>query len=107
MTDQFRSTNDKNVSKPLLLSFRKPHGKVSSCTVSRWIREVMTNAGIDTSIFKGHSARGAATSRAAISGVSSEDIMKMADWSNNNTFKRFYYRPTYSRDFARAVLHTA
>ena len=40
-------------------------------------------AGIDTTIFKPHSVRGASTSAAANSGITTEDILKAADWSTD------------------------
>ena len=54
----------------------------------------MKKAGIDTSIFKAHSTRGAATTAAANAGITTEDILKAADWSSDTVFKKFYYKPT-------------
>ncbi len=42
-------------------------------------------------VFKAHSTRAAST---ADKGVSSQDILKMADWSRESTFARFYHKPT-------------
>ena len=42
----------------LFISFVKPHRAVSPATISRWIKTVLSDAGIDTSIFKAHSVRG-------------------------------------------------
>ena len=36
----------------LFISFVKPHRAVSPATISRWIKTVLSDAGIDTSIFK-------------------------------------------------------
>ena len=47
--------------------------------------------GIDVSIYKGHSTRSAAASAARLEGVSTSDILKVADWSRETTFTRFYY----------------
>ena len=52
----------------------------------------MEDAGIDISIFKAHSVRGAASCAAAGAGVTSKDILDAADWSSEGTFQRFYYR---------------
>ena len=48
-------------SKPnkLLLSHINPHKPVSPATLARWLKELMQLAGIDTTIFKGHSVHGA------------------------------------------------
>ena len=52
----------------------------------------MEEAGIDISIFKVHSVRGAGSSAAAGAGVTSKDILDAADWSSEGTFQRFYFR---------------
>ena len=44
-------------------------------------------------IFKSHSTRAAASSSAKLAGMSTEDILKMAGWSRDSTFERFYHRP--------------
>ena len=77
----------------LVLSFRKPHKPMTSSTIARWIKSVLMKPGIDVSIFKAHSTRAASTSAAADRGVSSNDILKMADWSRESTFARFYHKP--------------
>jgi len=61
-------------------------------------------AGIDTSIFKAHSTRGAATSAAAAPGITTADILKAADWSSESVFTKFYYKPLSSSVFGEAVL---
>lgn len=43
-------------SNPLLISFRKPHNPVSTTTVARWMKEVLSLAGIDTETFSAHSS---------------------------------------------------
>ena len=57
-----------------------------------WIKTVLSDAGIDTSIFKAHIVRGPATSAAYNKGVPAENILKLANWSNETTFRRFYLR---------------
>ena len=76
----------------LLLSHCKPHGPVVTCTVSRWLKELMSQAGIDTTVFKGHSVRGAATSKAKALGLSTEQILARANWKGAATFYKFYCR---------------
>ena len=49
----------------LFISHIKPHQAVTTATVACWIRSIWKDAGVDTSIFKTHSVRGAATSAAA------------------------------------------
>ncbi len=49
----------------LLLTHRAPVRPASRDTIRRWIRDVMSNAGIDMTIFTPHSTRAASTSKAA------------------------------------------
>ena len=89
---------------PLFLAVRKPHKPVKPATIGRWLKTVMSQAGIDTSIFTAHSTRGAATSKAKTLGVSLADILKAASWSSSSTFTRFYHRPIHGQHFGRSVL---
>ncbi|WAR08315.1 LOW QUALITY PROTEIN: POL-like protein [Mya arenaria] len=52
-------------------------------TISRWLKSVLTSAGIDTKQFKGHSVRSAATSAAFGTGTSIQTIMNAADYILN------------------------
>ena len=58
--------------KQLLICYKAPHGPVSKDTISRWIKQTMKAAGIDTTVFKPHSTRGAATSAAKAANVPRE-----------------------------------
>ena len=49
---------------------------------------VLQSAGTDTSKFKAHSVRGAATSHAYVTNIPVADILKMADWSSEHVFRR-------------------
>ena len=57
---------------PLFIAHCKPHKPVTSSTIARWLKEIMKEAGLDTSIFKAHSCRGAAVSAAKDHGVAVE-----------------------------------
>ena len=69
----------------------RPHRPIASSTVSRWLKYVLKLVGID--VYKGHSTGSVAASAAKLEGVSSSDILKVADWSRETTFIRFYNRP--------------
>ena len=101
MTKELRGEETK-----LLVSFIKPHGKVSSSTIARWIKSLLEVAGVDTSIFNAHSVRGASSSTAANMGITTNDILKAADWSSESVFQKFYYKPSQNPNFGRAVLST-
>ena len=91
-------------SSQVFVSYGKPCKVVSSATLSRWLKAVLSLAEIFTSIFKGHSFRGASTSKAVSLGVPLDVILKAADWKNAGTFAKFYQRETYSvGQFAQTV----
>ena len=88
----------------LLIGTIRPYKAVCSSTVARWLKSVLTAAGIDTGIFKAHSVRGAASSAAANAGVTMNDILEAADWSTETVFQKFYYKPQNKTTFGKAVL---
>jgi len=83
----------RNSENNLLISYIHPHKSIVSTTVSRWIKCVMKNSGIEVEKFKAHSSRCAVTSKAKQSGLPITDIMKIAGWSTDMTFARFYDKP--------------
>ena len=101
-TRDLRGTADQ-----LFIATIKPHLPVTSSTIARWLKKVIGDSGIDTSIFKAHSVRSASTSVAANQGVTTEDILQAADWSSNSSFQRFYYKPVRNTTFAKTVLSSA
>lgn len=96
--------------KSLFISYVKPYGQVSKNTISRWIKTVMCSAGLNCDKYKPHSVRSAATSKAKVSSVPIEDILKVAGWSNTNTFATYYNKrvdtDTSGKRFCNAVLNT-
>ena len=88
----------------LFLGVTKPHKPVCSSTIARWLKTFLGKAGIDTEIFKAHSVRSASTSAAAMAGITTNDILKAADWSSETVFQKFYHKPTASSQFGKAVL---
>lgn len=90
----------------LFISFAKPYKKATKQTISRWVKEVLTLSGIDTTIYKSHSTRHSATSAAHRAGLSLETICRTAGWSQNtSTFAKFYDRPLQDiDDFANTLL---
>ena len=49
---------------------------------------------MDTASFQGHSVHSTAYSAAKKLDVSSAEIVKVADWSRESTFIKFYHKPT-------------
>ena len=86
-TDPLRSDSK------LFISTRKPHSSVTSCTLARWMKLVLASSGIDTAVFSAHSFRSASSRCAFAKGVSLDEIISTADWSNARTFHDFYLKP--------------
>ena len=53
----------------LLITFGKPHKPVSRDSVGRCIKNELTNAGVDTTVFKPHSCRSPSESKAKVDNV--------------------------------------
>ena len=88
----------------LFIGCVKPHKPVAPCTVARWLKVVMSKAGIDIERFKAHSVRGASTSKASKLGLSTQQIIERANWSKATTFFRFYHREVATDQFQERVL---
>ena len=88
----------------LFLGVYKPHKPVCSSTIARWLKNLLARAGVNTEIFKAHSVRSASTSAAMAVGITTADILKVADWSNEMVFQKFYHKLTKDSSFGKAVL---
>lgn len=90
--------------KLLFLSLIKPHKPVTSQHIANWLKDILGKAGIDTSMFKAHSVRGASSTAASAKGVLIKDILCTADWNTDSTFQRFYCCPTLTSNYAQTLL---
>lgn len=100
-TQVFR--NDDKTS--LILSYVKPHNPVGSSSIGRWIKTVLCCSGIDTTRFKAHSTRAAATSKASQT-IPVDQILQHIGWANEKTFQTFYNKPICNDiEFDKAVLN--
>ena len=88
----------------LFVSYSKPFKPVSRDTISRWVKTVMQKSGIDVNLFKPHSTRAAATSKAFLKSVPLEHILSVAGWSSSDTFAKFYKKPVINTDSFSTVL---
>ena len=91
-------------SSQLLVSYVKPHDKVCSSTIGRWLKTSLAQAGIDIHVYQAHSTRSASTSKAAGS-LPVDAVMKLAGWSQESTFRKYYDKTvSASYDMNKAVL---
>ena len=98
-TINFRKNQDN-----LFLSIKRPHKMITKSTIARWIKSILSLAGINTNMFTAHLTRAASSSTAKNAGVSLSDILEMGDWTNTATFAKFYYKPVKKLTFSKAVL---
>ena len=85
-----RTETMRDGAKQLFISYQKPYKPISKDTMSRWIRDVLTKAGIDTDIYGAHSTRAASTSAAVARGTPIDQVLKAAGWASESTFTKFY-----------------
>jgi len=78
-TREFRNLGNSEGKTTLFLSWIGKHDPVTSSTIAQWLKTCLQEAGIDTGVFKAHSTRGAATSKAVWSGVTTSDVLQAAD----------------------------
>ncbi len=76
----------------LLITHGKPNGPAARSTVTRWMTEVMTAAGINMAIFSSHSVRTAAVS-AVSTRLPLSTILKSGGWTSATTFSKYYNKP--------------
>ena len=101
-TSLYRKGDDR-----LILSIKSPYKPISSQTISKWIKSILTNAGIDTTVFSSHSTRHVASSAAFNKSVDLETIKKTAGWSSKSkVFLSHYNRQIVNnkKDFASSCL---
>ncbi len=87
----------------LFLISKPPHTPAAGATLSRWIRTVLQCAGINSVLYKAHSTRSAAASKAR-KFVPLDKVLAAADWKGATVFEKYYCRTVSDRgDFAAAV----
>ena len=81
-----------NKVRELLITYGKPHKPVSSGSVGRWIKNELTNAGVDTTVFRPHSYGLASVSKAKVTCVLTSVILEKGCWKKESTFLKCYYK---------------
>ena len=75
------------------ISLSKPYKPISTAkTFATWTLMLMTEAGIDTGVFKTHSTRSAVPANLRAKCLSLDQIMRRTDWTSQYTFNTFYSR---------------
>ena len=94
--------------KPVQLFLSHASGlPVAKSTISRWLKEVMSLSGIDTSRFLPGSTSSASASAACRRGATMAQILGAGDWTNFSTFQQYYNRTLGETPVGRLILESA
>ena len=88
----------------LFLGTIPPRKPIGSSSIGRWLKQTMTESGIDPAVFGAHSTRGAAASRALERGLPIEAVLGAGGWARESTFTCFYQRIPVAQTVSRAIL---
>ena len=72
--------------KQFLVTYGKPHKAASDDTISRWIKNTISSAGIDIDVFKANSTRSASSCKAKQVGIPYTEVPRKVA----NTFTKHY-----------------
>ena len=100
-----RTASFRNGVTQLFMTTVKPHHAATKQTLSKWIKNTLSLAGINMGVFTPHSVRSASTSAADSANIPLNTILQTAGWSQAGTFAKFYNKPIVKTGtFAKAVL---
>ena len=79
--------------KSFFVSYVKPHRSVTSKTLSRWIKTVLTSAGVDDKLWAPHAVRSASSSHhSTVKNLDLGQICRFTDWSmTSGVYLKFYH----------------
>lgn len=87
------------------MSFVKPYRPVTAQTLAHWVKSLLKEAGVDTTVFTAYSAKHAAVSRVISRGIDIDIIRRTVGCSGKSkAFARFCSRPVQNSKEAFAVL---
>lgn len=76
----------------LFVGIRQPFAPLSSKAIAARVVHVLKQAGIDTTVYKAHSVRSAAVSKAIEMGMDLDDVLVHGRWRSERVFRDFYER---------------
>ena len=88
----------------LFIFYVKPHKAVGTHTIGCWIKQLLQESGIDTTIFKANSTRTASVSKVSHS-LPTDTILRHVGWESDCVLRKFYNKPIVTSNlFQEAVL---
>ena len=74
--------------------------------MARWLKNVLSWAGVDTTTYTAHSFRSASSSKAHQGGASVTDILRQGQWKSQQTWQKYYFKEILQTDTcADAILN--
>ena len=82
--------------KNFFVSYVAPFKSVTARTLARWMKDILSSSGVDTSLWDPHSTRAAVvTHKRSAKNLSLGQICRLADWSQTSAmpalFDRYFY----------------
>ena len=93
LTCYMLKTRSVRATRQLFISNNPPYGKIAPMTLKRWILDVMTAAGVNTSVYGPYSTRHASSSAARAAGMPIDHIIQLAGWTSPSSFIIHYSLP--------------
>mmetsp|Transcript_17847 Transcript_17847/g.28286 ORF Transcript_17847/g.28286 Transcript_17847/m.28286 type:complete len:526 (-) Transcript_17847:59-1636(-) len=88
---------------PVLVGLVKPHRPLSASRIASLTKVIMARHGVDTTVFKAHSTRGAGLEAQKDLGLPSEVSCEVGSWKNSEAFDKHYKRLGAVQQVAVAV----
>ena len=85
-----RTKKDRGEIDYLLITTIRPFRPAKHDTIGNWVTNTLKDSGIDVSVFKPHSTRGASVSKYVSLKVPVDLILSKGQWSVESTFRKFY-----------------
>ena len=98
-----RDFRNESTNSGLILGLRSPHPPIRASIIGRWIKLLLSETGVDTTIYSAHSTRGASASKAMGAGISIESILRTGSWASECVFSRHYNRPINEETFGEVT----
>ena len=87
----------------LFRAINKPHGNITTSTLSNWIKNTIIKATGENA--KTHDTRGKAASKSLLLGnLTIQEVIKAAEWKSEDIFTQHYYFADHNKEFGLSVL---
>lgn len=76
--------------RPVFLYVNGSGRPLTAQRIAKMVKMVMTDGGVDTTVYKSHSLRAVCATRAIEAGAALDDVLKQGGWSSDFVFRKFY-----------------